>query len=82
MKLKLLGLILLILCLGSDCKRIQSFFEEEKIPAITNPKMIKQELFELKYPSNWEYQEDKENKVNLATTPILSRLIRSLSLTN
>ena len=65
MKLKLLGLILLILCLGSDCKRIQSFFEEEKIPAITNPKMIKQELFELKYPSNWEYQEDKENKVNL-----------------
>ena len=65
MKHKLLGLILIILCLGSDCKRIQSFFEEEKIPAITNPKMIKQELFELKYPSNWEYQEDKENKVNL-----------------
>jgi hypothetical protein len=47
------------------CKRIQSFFEEEKVPEILNPKTIKQDLFELKYPSNWEYQEDKENKGNL-----------------
>ncbi len=62
---KFFGLIFLILLLALQCKRIQSFFEEEKVPAITNPKTIKQDLFELKYPSNWEYQEDKENKVNL-----------------
>ena len=65
MKKKLCWLLLLTLVFGFNCKRIQSFFEEEKIPSISNPKTIKQDLFELKYPSNWEYQEDKENKVNL-----------------
>lgn len=58
-------LILIILLLFLNCKKVQSLFEEEKVPDIANPKIIKQDLFELKYPSNWAYQEDKENKVNL-----------------
>ncbi|MBK8397297.1 MAG: hypothetical protein IPL26_18940 [Leptospiraceae bacterium] len=65
MNFKYLRLIFVILILFSHCKKIQSFFEEEKVPDLTNPKTIKQDLFELKYPSNWIYQEDKENRVNL-----------------
>jgi hypothetical protein len=65
LKIRMRWLIFLILFSLLDCKKIQSFFEEEKIPNVTNPKTIKQDLFELKYPSNWVYQEDKENKINL-----------------
>ncbi|MBP9885400.1 MAG: hypothetical protein KBF93_03840 [Leptospiraceae bacterium] len=65
MNLKSFRIILVILLFVLNCKKFQAFFEEEKIPDITNPKIIMQDLFELKYPSNWIYQEDKENKINL-----------------
>src|SRR5437762_3368984 len=65
MKFSFFRVTLIILLLLSNCKRIQSYFDEEKIPDITNPKSIKDDLFEVKYPGNWEYLEDKENKVNL-----------------
>ena len=69
MNLKSLRLIFIILLLVFHCKKVQAFFEEEKVPDITNPKMIKQDLFELKYPSNWVYQEDleRQNKELLQT---------------
>lgn len=65
MKVKTYRITFFILLILMNCKRIQSYFEEEKIPDISNPKFIKQDTFEVKYPSNWEYQEDKENKGSL-----------------